>query len=272
MNRETLLAAAAAFTKDNPGNYIQAEWAISPDLVGKPMYEAPLLAFGDASDPFFEELRRPDVVGPHHMMPRDFLPAARTVIAFFSPFSEDVRRSNDELPVEPSSMWLHARIEGQAFIRSLSEHLVGLLRQAGHEATAPLTDPKFWSKTGEYTSNWSERHAGYACGLGTFGLCKSLITVQGAAGRYGSIISSLALPCDGRPYAGVYEYCTMCGACQRRCPAHAIDKARGADAGKSHPVCSAFVGETSRKYAPRYGCGKCQVGVPCERRAPGRRS
>ena len=23
------------------------------------------------------------------------------------------------------------------------------------------------------------------------------------------------------------------------------------------------------KYSPRYGCGKCQVGVPCEFRAPG---
>ena len=39
-------------------------------------------------------------------------------------------------------------------------------------------------------SKWSERHAAYACGLGTFGLSKGLITEKGMAGRFASIIVS----------------------------------------------------------------------------------
>jgi epoxyqueuosine reductase len=42
-----------------------------------------------------------------------------------------------------------------------------------------------------YASSWSERHAAYAAGLGTFGLCDGLITARGKAVRFGSIISKL---------------------------------------------------------------------------------
>ena len=33
----------------------------------------------------------------------------------------------------------------------------------------------------------------------------------------------------------------------------------------------ALLEETKKKYAPRYGCGKCQTKVPCESRIPGKR-
>lgn len=66
----------------------------------------------------------------------------------------------------------------------------------------PASDPRFESvtkpdpKRGEkwqgvsYTSNWSERHVAFVCGLGTFGLSKGLITEKGIAGRLGSLIVS----------------------------------------------------------------------------------
>ena len=38
--------------------------------------------------------------------------------------------------------------------------------------------------------------------------------------------------------------------------------------GKNHSICSKFCDKTAEKYKPRYGCGKCQVGVPCESRIP----
>ena len=37
-----------------------------------------------------------------------------------------------------------------------------------------------------------------------------------------SIIISEEMEADVRPYTGVYDYCTNCGACIRRCPVKAI--------------------------------------------------
>jgi len=137
----------------------------------------------------------------------------------------------------------------------------------------PAIDPRFeavhnGNKFHEYGcvtertfgSNWSERHAAYVCGLGTFGLSKGMITERGMAGRFASVIIEEQLETDERPYTDVYEYCTGCGACARRCPANAIDLKKG----KDHIACRAWLLRMSEIHAPRYGCGLCQTGVPCE--------
>jgi epoxyqueuosine reductase QueG len=108
-------------------------------------------------------------------------------------------------------------------------------------------------------SNWSERHAAFTAGLGTFSRNRSLITRLGAAGRFGSVITDAELEPTPRPYLGVTEYCDDCGLCVDRCPCRAI-----AASGKDNQVCSAYLATTKVLYAPRYGCGKCQTGVPCE--------
>jgi len=113
-------------------------------------------------------------------------------------------------------------------------------------------------------SNWSERHVAFVCGLGTFGLSKGLITKSGIAGRFGSILTELYLPPNNREYENIYEYCSMCGICVKNCPANAIS----IENGKNHNICSEFLNKTAKKYNPRYGCGKCQIGVPCENKIP----
>jgi epoxyqueuosine reductase QueG len=100
--------------------------------------------------------------------------------------------------------------------------------------------------------------------LGTFGLSKGLITRKGTAGRFGSILTDLFLTPDTREYKDVYEYCNMCGICAKKCPSSAISVENGKDC----LPCYEFIEETLRKNYPRYGCGKCQVGVPCESRIP----
>ncbi|MDR3354992.1 MAG: 4Fe-4S binding protein, partial [Synergistaceae bacterium] len=147
------------------------------------------------------------------------------------------------------------------------------LERAGYPSLAPILDSRFVSVRRpdpkklpgrSFTSVWSERHVAYACGLGTFGLSKGLITKTGIAGRFGSVVTTLELAPTMREYDGVYEYCVMCGACVRRCPAKAIT----IENGKSHQICVEFVDGIKKKFAPRYGCGKCQVGVPCQGRSP----
>lgn len=282
MLKEDIRKLAEDYLENAAGNVIQDVYALSPELAGERMYEAPLLRFGSAGDPLFERLKEAGAVGPHFMGPREWLPEARTVISIFLPVARNIRMGNRQDLSQPSPGWLHARIEGQAMISALNAYLREELLRAGQRAVSPLLDKRLQVNEGpginldgqepaeagqasipSYSSNWSERHVAFVCGLGTFGLSKGLITEKGVAGRYTSLITDLELEPDSRPYSDIYEYCSGCGACVRNCPAKAITLEKGKDHGK----CAAFINETRARFAPRYGCGKCQVKVPCEARA-----
>ena len=150
-----------------------------------------------------------------------------------------------------------------------------ILKEKGIEACVPGQDERFEVKIEMTSSNgapdfhacsrWSERHAAYACGLGTFGLSRGLITEKGVAGRFASVIVSEKWQADRRGYTGIDDYCIKCGVCVRNCPAKAISP----EYGKNNVLCKAYLDRMKEKYDPRYGCGKCQVGVPCESGAPG---
>ena len=265
--------ALKEFVQNAPGNYIGRDIALRPDLAGMRVFDEPLIGYASAEDPYFEEAKKPGIIGPNFIKPGEWLGGAKTVIAVFLPFTEQVRAANRRDMSWPADEWLHGRIEGQAFQGTICFFMAELLKKEGFSALVPMTDSRFSSaspftkdKTEQayYTSNWSERHAAYAAGLGTFGLSKGLITRKGVAGRFLSIITGAFFEPDKRPYTGVYDYCSNCGDCVRNCPAGAISKEKG----KLHPPCSEFLDTTRAKHAPRYGCGKCQVKVPCEDKAP----
>lgn len=250
-----LAAAAARFVEESPLNYVAA-------LDGLRIYDPPLVGAAAADDPLFAALKSPAAVGPHHLSPAEWLPGARTAIAYFLPFTLAVREANRSRDL-PATEWLYGRIEGEAFNVALRRYLAELLAADGHEALVPILDERF--KVVERRSNWSERHVAYVAGLGTLSLNCSLITARGAAGRVGTLVTTADLAPTPRPYSETHEYCTRCGACISRCPVAAID-----DNGKSHPLCSDFLDRMLERYRPRYGCGKCQTDVPCEDGIPGR--
>jgi epoxyqueuosine reductase QueG len=250
-------------TEEGEGNYVAGEAAISPELASMKMFGAFLVGVASPDDGLFERFRAPGVVGPGFMLPRDWLPEARSVISVFFHVAPLVERSNALDSVWPSSEWLHARIEGQSFISATMTALKAELEKKGYSAAVPSNDPRF--AAANFTSNWSERHVAYACGLGTFGLSKGLITRLGMAGRLGSVVTALDLPPTRRDYAGVFDWCPRCGACVANCPVGAISLKDG----KNHEICSSFIEKTREKYSPRYGCGKCQVSSPCQNAAPG---
>lgn len=274
MDKTAIAALVQETFRTFPGNAVSAEAAITPDMVGLVLFEAPLMRVADAADPIFEQFRQEGVVGPWHMTPGEWLPGAKAVISVFFPFTEEVKEGERNAPAcETSAQWLHGRIEGQEYLAALLQEISRRLTQAGVKNCVPCVDPRFKVGRGSpvpgydvrtYGSTWSERHAAYACGLGTFGLCKGIITEKGMAGRLGSIIVDAALESDLRPYTGVYDYCINCGACVRRCPAQAVDPVTG----KDHDKCAARLDWSGVAYAPRYGCGKCQTAVPCESRNP----
>ena len=257
-----------------PGNAVAAADAIRPELAGMVLFEAPLIGFAAADDPIFTTYKQEGVIGPWHMLPGEWLPGAVSVVSMFFPFTEQVKEGERKASAdETSAEWLHGRIEGQNYLASLFQEMSRRLTEAGVENCVPCVDSRFKVGRGApvpgydvrtYGSNWSERHAAYACGLGTFGLCKGIITEKGMAGRFGSIILKADVPADPRPYTGVYDYCINCGACVARCPAKAVDP----ETGKDHDKCAGRLDWSGVAYAPRYGCGKCQTAVPCESRNP----
>lgn len=267
------------FVMENRLNYVSEEEAIAPEYAGLRMYDTPIWGYGDAKDPMFEDLKKHEAVGEQFLLPDEWLPDAKSVISFFIPFTDEVKKSNWTDAIEPSAQWLHARIEGQRFVIAVCDEIQRILKEEGIESVIPASDQRFESvtkpdanrpekwKDASYTSNWSERHVAFVCGLGTFGLSKGLITEKGIAGRLGSLVVNERFEPRRREYTDIYEYCTHCGACIRRCPAKAISLERG----KEHLPCDQFLEETKKKYVPRYGCGKCQTKVPCESRIPGKR-
>lgn len=262
MDKEYIIKAIGTFVENSSENYITREIAISKDLVGMKIYEPPIFAFGSAEDEYFELLKQESVIGDHFILPKDWFPEARTVISFFLPFTEEVRRGNRRDMNWPSPEWLHGRIEGQDFLNKLAKYIESELISAGYKSIIPSLDERFRSE--KYSSNWSERHVAFVCGLGTFGLSKGLITKKGVAGRFASIITDLEIKPDKRDYEDIYEYCSMCGKCIKNCPVNAISF----EDGKNHDICSAFLNQTKERFKPRYGCGKCQVDVVCEYSVP----
>lgn len=179
MNKEQIESFAAEYTLKSKYNYIDIDEAISPELAGRQMFDYPLVGYSSAADPLYLKMKEPDVIGEHFRLPEDWLKDAKTVISFFFPFTEDVRKSNVGGKL-PSSLWLHGRIEGQRFLGEFASSLAQVINAQGGKAVVPVLSPEFDfnnpKKNMMFNSNWSERHIAYISGLGTFSLTRGLIT------------------------------------------------------------------------------------------------
>lgn len=244
-------------------------------------FDAPLVGVAAADDPLFIEFKR--VAGPAHWTPREALALAapgaeaRSVIVWALPIRAAIRAENATMADRPSTSWAATRSFGELCNEQMRAQLRRLLEAAGRRAAAPHLEQVrrgYDIVAMNFTSHWSERHAAFAAGLGTFGLSAGLITERGVAVRIGSIVTDLDLPSTPRPYGDdPFAWCIQCGACARRCPASAIGRT---PAQRDKPACGAYC---AQRIAPgretRYGwldlnlgCGLCQTAVPCESRRP----
>ena len=266
MEIDELISKSSDYVRLSQGNCFDEKISANETLADMRIFDSPIFGFGSPDDLLFEKFIQPKVVSEGFMMPNQWLDSAKTVVSFFLPYNEVVKKSNAKDMSWPSIIWLHARYEGQIFVRELAKYICDLFEEHGAKSVTPAADPRF--KTSDdinrFTSNWSERHVAYACGLGTFGLSKGLITNKGICGRFCSIITELDFPKTERNYKGVYDNCNNCGDCINNCPVNAISY----EDGKNDLLCSNFIDKTLEKHNPRYGCGKCQVGVSCESKVP----
>jgi len=252
-----------------PGNSVH----LPAEDVDIPVLDAPLVGIARADDPLFEKFREPEVIGPEWRAPREWMPEARTTAAFFFPFTEAVRsraRASKELTNEA---WNTAYGSNFKLVDTFLDLLVPRLEAAGVKVVQPNRDPGLQRvmvptlSGGEedvhFSVSWSNRHVCFAAGLGTFGVHRHLITDKGCCGTLASFIMDADLVPTERTYTDVYEYCTRCGACTKRCPASAITLEHLRNLKK----CSAQGGTIREKFGSGF-CGKCLVGVPCEHSKP----
>ena len=250
----------------------------------EPAWADPLVGFARGEDAIWSQYK--DVVGPFHWLPEEIfaltfpdLDASAqdlTVVSWVLPQTEQVKADNRLQTQYPAERWARSRIFGEKTNNILRRRVAETLTESGFPATAPMLSPSFESRRGGpfvFSSTWSERHAAYAAGLGTFGLCDGLITARGKAIRAGSVVARISIPETPRPYTDHHAYCLFyshgtCGECIERCPAGAVS-----EQGHDKARCKEHLGRT-RAYVHEnfgfegYGCGLCQTGVPCESGIP----
>ncbi len=221
-------------------------------------WKTPIVGFADADDPLFPVLKR--VVSPEHLLPRDLLSAAKTVIAFFLPFDNKVATSNIA-GVMASEQWAVAYLETNRLIAAICEHIKEFLEDDNNQVeTTPAThnfDPK------KLVSDWSHRHVGYIAGLGRFGVNNMIITAYGCCGRIGSFVTDLYVNADRRSQdeACLYRHDASCLKCVARCINTALFEDRF-DRRRCYEMC--LRNEKRFKELGMAGvCGKCLVGLPC---------
>jgi len=253
----------------------------------------PLVGYSQGDDPLYQEFK--EHIDSFHWTPveifTDTFPSSKarpeelTVISWVLPHTDTIKADNRRQKDYPAERWARARIYGESANEKLRAHVVRVLQDAGYEAVAPVLCPRFERKMSERygaASTWSERHAAYASGLGTFGLCDGLITPKGKAVRLGSVVARIKIPSTLRRYNDHHAYCLFfaegtCGKCIERCPAGAITEA-GHDKVKCihYRKTAVFTRYVETHFgsdilgSPRYGCGLCQTKIPCESKIPSR--
>ncbi len=272
----TMIADFVASSSENTLNTPTGDKAFDPPLVG----------FSTGNDPLYDEyvshigdfyLRPIDIFNRAFPTRKPVSPGALTVISWVLPATPHTRHDQAAETKRPSGRWVYLRHHGEHFNEALRRHVVVKLTEAGIQAVAPVLAP-FWSKSsqGPYApcSNWSERHAAYAAGLGTFGLCDGLITPVGKAMRTGSVVARVSIAPSPRPYMDRHAYCLFyshgtCGECMARCPVNAIS-----NTGHDKTKCKQYTNVTMNAFVHKiyeidtYACGLCQAGVPCTDHIP----
>jgi epoxyqueuosine reductase QueG len=271
---ERIRSEICRFVRESPLNRF-------PDS-DEPYFDEPLVGFAAAADPIFGDYKQ--VIGPFHRTPDEAMASASdgqgraaSVVSWVLPITRKTKESNRHEKEYPSRAWALTRYFGEQFNVALRRHMVAWFEAEGHHAIAPQLAAN-WQEYPDtpvgIASTWSERHAAYAAGLGTFSLNDALITPQGIAHRCGSVIIDLPLAPSPRPYPHFRHNCLYyregsCGACIGRCPVGALSRD-----GHDKTSCRAYVYVSAvAAVAERYGvaatgCGLCQTRVPCEGQIP----
>lgn len=218
-------------------------------------YTEPLIGFASTDDQIFIDIKQ--IVGMHHLHPKEIYSEAKTVVAFFLPFEKELVKQNLKPGVVKES--IQASVDTSHLIKEINEKIK--IELAKYGVTVVVPEVVFDYRNSGFDVSWSHKSAAYAAGLGTFGVNQMLITQAGCAGRIGSLLISAEIFPTPRPKE---EFCRhkkgeKCLVCVDRCQSGALS-INGFDKEK----CFIWLQEEEKAYPElnHHGCGKCATG-PC---------
>ena len=227
----------------------------------------PLVGFGDARHPFILSLK--EVISSSHQLPSEVLPDASIVIAYYVPFTRELAKVNAEYGRMAAPLWAESYEETNAMFGILNQHLIGFLEGLGFKGAVSKEASTFNQE--KLISNWSQRHFGYAAGLGTFGINNMLITKSGCCGRYSTVVPDQPMEEE----LCLYKKNGSCGICVRNCPTGALTIS-DFNRYTCYELCqenAAIYTNFGSSYREEAGdaansvgsdvCGKCVTGSPC---------
>jgi epoxyqueuosine reductase QueG len=245
----------------------------------------PLVGFSKGSDPYYEKFKVD--IGDFYWTPLEAFKkvypeievtaSELTVICWVMPYAENVKNDHNKDICYPAERLVRARINGEKVNLELGKYLKELLINCGYEALIPSRSPSWKVEKSEkyvVAANWSEKHAAFVSGLGTFGLSGALITKAGIAVRLASVIAKIPLQETKREYTKYNEYCLfyskgVCKKCIERCPSKSIS-----EKGHNKIRCKEHINKVVSNYMKEHydtsvsPCGLCQTRVPCQSSIP----
>jgi epoxyqueuosine reductase QueG len=249
-------------------------------------FDPPFIGYAAGNDPYWDGIKL--AAGQEHWTPLEAFSKAYpgagvtgwdlSVVVIVCPQTKATVDDQKKAKGFPAERWIRSRFFHDEIVSKLCRRLAEFLSAQGIQAVVPdqLESFSFFPHPSfQITSNWSHRHAAFAAGLGTFGLCDALITKVGKAHRLGSLIVRHRFEPGVRAYKEPYEYCLYltkgtCLKCLDRCPAGALSQK-----GHDKTLCQGFLNSTAPRIktmypdiSGAYGCGLCQAAVPCGKKIP----
>ena len=230
-------------------------------------WQTPLLTAAPV-DARFDQL--PQIAADDHLLPRDLLPTAKSVIVFYIPFKKELVKANKK-GGHPCREWGVAYVQTNDLIGRLSQALGDFLNENGYQsgltpATHNFDDIKLMAR-------WSHKHLAHLVNLGRFGVNHLLITPVGCTGRLGSLVSEADL--GEHPLIQTNEACLLkagkeCGKCIDACPVAALseddfDRRRCWKRLNDNRSALDYFFDLPES---THVCGKCAALVPCSFKNP----
>ena len=179
------------------------------------LFRAPLVAFSDASDERYMELKK--LIGDWHKTPKEFLPEAQSVISYFIPFTKKVSMEPKTCK-HASILWSDAYQTINAYFDEINAEVQAYLTEKGYLSETIRATHTY--DPADMKSMWSHRSAAVIAGLATLGANRLAITEKGSGGRFCTVITSAKLQSNQNP---IEEKCPYkkngsCGLCFKACP------------------------------------------------------
>ena len=209
----------------------------------------------------------PEIAAEGHMLPRELMPTAKSLVVFFLPFIKELVDENTPGKF-PCRNWGLAYESTNTLIGFLSDGIKNYLAAQGY--MSELTPATHNFDEVRLVSRWSHKHLAHLAGLGRFGVNAQMITPMGCAGRLGSLVTDAEL--GDNPLVGPEELCLYkrgeeCLQCVKQCPVSAvIEKGTGIDRKRCWDRLKFNLKNTEALAGLQentHVCAKCAVGLPC---------